>query len=81
MKNTLMQEKELNVKTGDRVVIYGWKGTVTEVYHTIDKKWNGTEYEEISGSESTSVKVAFDDPEKIGYQYEGGVFGGYTVIR
>ena len=81
MKNTLMQEKELNVKTGDRVVIYGWKGTVTEVYHTIDEKWNGTEYEEIPGSESTSVKVAFDAPEEIGYQYEGGVFGGYTVIR
>lgn len=80
MYNRLMEKKELDVKVGDRVNVQGWIGTVTEVYHGIDTEWNGTEYVEVPGTESTSVTVHFDDAG-IGGQYQDGHYGGYWVIE
>lgn len=79
-----MEEKEINVKVGDRVIVQGNKGTVTEVFHSIDKEWNGSEYAEVAGTERTTVTVHFDADTWIaeqGYsQYQDGHYGGYTVI-
>lgn len=84
MYNKFMEEKEINVKVGDRVSVQGNKGTVTEVFHSIDKEWNGTEYVNVEGTESTTVAVHFDSDTwiaKEGYgQYQDGHYGGYTVI-
>lgn len=84
MYNKFMEEKEINVKVGDRVAVQGLRGTVTEVFHRIDTEWNGTEYVNVAGTESTSVKVHFDADTWVveqGYgQYQDGVYGGYTVI-
>lgn len=79
MYNKFMDEKEINVKVGDRVNVQGWIGTVTEVFHSINKEWNGKEYVEVPGTESTTVTVHFDDAG-IGGQYQDGHYGGYWVI-
>ena len=84
MYNKFMEEKEINVKVGDRVMVQGLKGIVTEVLHSTDKEWNGTEYVDVEGSESTTVGVHFDSDTWVaeqGYgQYQDGHYGGYTVI-
>lgn len=80
MRNALMNEKELNVKAGDRVCVHGYIGTVTEVVRGRDVEWNGTEYVEVEGSDYTNVTVAFDNPSEIGYQYEGGQYGLFEVL-
>lgn len=81
MYNKLMDAKELNVKVGDLVVVQGNKGIVTEVYHSVKTEWNGTEYVEIEGTESTSVKVHFTGELATWGQYQDGVYGGFTVIE
>ncbi len=84
MYNKFMEEKEINVKVGDKVVVQGLRGTVTEVFHSIDKEWNGTEYVELEGTERTTVTVHFDENTWVvqeGYgQYQDGHYGMYTVI-
>ena len=84
MKNSYMEEKEINVKVGDRVISHGNKGTVTKVYRGIDKKWNGKEYEEIPGTEFTQVTIHFDEDSELvsrGYmQYQDGPYGEYYVL-
>jgi hypothetical protein len=84
MYNRLMSEKEINVKVGDRVSVQGYRGTVTDVHHGYDTKWNGTEYAIVEGSESTSVQVHFDESDNYGIaqygQYQDGWYGGYTII-
>lgn len=84
MYNKFMEEKEINVKVGDRVSVQGLTGIVTEVFHGIEKEWNGTEYVKVPGTESTSVTVHFDKDTwvaKEGYgQYQDGHYGGYVVI-
>ena len=83
MYNRLMSEKEINVKIGDRVSVQGFKGTVTEVYHSVRKEWNGTEYVEVEGTESTTVQVHFDEDNNYGIAkavYQDGHYGGYEVI-
>ena len=77
-----MDEKEINVKVGDRVSVQGNRGTVTAVFHSIDKEWNGREYADVAGTESTTVEVHFDEDQEIAKfgQYQNGHFGGYTVI-
>ena len=84
MFNRLMNEKEINVKVGDRVNVQGYTGTVTDVYHGIKTEWNGTEYAEVEGSESTTVQVHFDEEDNYGIaeygQYQDGWYGGYIVI-
>lgn len=80
MYNRLMAEKEINVKVGDKVAVQGNRGIVTEVFHTTDTEWNGKEYIEVKGSESTSVRVHFSGELAAWGQYQDGVYGGYTVL-
>lgn len=84
MFNRLMNDKEINVKVGDRVAVQGYRGTVVNVYHGIKTEWNGTEYVEIEGTESTTVQVHFDEENNYNIasygQYQDGWYGGYTVI-
>ena len=79
MYNRLMKAKELNVKVGDKVVVQGNEGIVTEVFHNVDKEWNGKEYVAIKDSESTSVRVHFTGDLARWGQYQDGVYGGYIV--
>lgn len=84
MINRAMEEKEINVKVGDRVISHGNKGTVTKVYHGCDKKWNGKEYVNIPGTEFTQVDIHFDEDSELirnGYiQYQDGTYGEYYVL-
>ncbi len=85
MFNRLMNDKEINVKVGDRVSVQGYKGVVTDVHHGIETEWNGTEYVEVAGSESTTVQVHFDEENNYGIaeygQYQDGWYGGYVVTE
>lgn len=82
MYNRLMNEREINVKAGDRVDVQGHEGVVTDVYHGIDKQWNGKEYEEVKGTESTFVEVHFDETDDLSNTgYDNEWYGGYTVIE
>lgn len=54
-------------KIGDGIELYGWTGTVAKVDHIISVD---------SGKPCTYLTVNFDDPKKVGYQYEGGEYGG-----
>lgn len=79
MLNTMMDAKELNVKVGDKVFVQGNEGIVTEVFHNIDTEWNGKEYVEVAGSESTNVRVHFTGELAKWGQYQDGVYGDYFV--
>lgn len=81
MYNRLMSKKEIEVKVGDLVSVQGNKGIVTEVFHTTDTEWNGKEYVEVEGSESTSVRVNFTGELAKWGQYQDGIYGGYEVIE
>lgn len=81
MYNRLMSKKEIEVKVGDLVSVQGNKGIVTEVFHTTDTEWNGKEYVEVEGSESTSVRVNFTGELAEWGQYQDGIYGGYSVIE
>ena len=71
MKNSLMKEKEINVKVNDIVSVQGNRGIVTEVIKGTDA--NGEQY--------TNVRVNFTgDLSKYG-QYQNGIYGLYTVIK
>ena len=52
-------------KVGDKIRIYGWTGKVAEIDH-----------ENRNGTPCTYLRVNFDNPAEVGYQYEGGWFGG-----
>ena len=84
MYNKFMNDKELNVKVGDRVYVQAYKGTVTDIYHGIDTEWNGHEYVEVKGTESTTVQVHFDEEDNGGIsnygQYQDGWYGGFYII-
>ena len=54
---------------GDGIVLYGWKGIV------IDKD---TQIRD--GDRCTYLKVSFNDPKEVGYQYEGGWYGGKNDV-
>ena len=56
-------------EVGDGIVLYGWSGTVVEISH-----------EKRSVGDCTYLSVEFDDPEDIGYQYEGGWCGGLNGV-
>ena len=84
MFNRFMNEKEINVKVGDRVMVMGFKGTVTDVHHGINTKWDGKKYAEVKGTEFTAVQVHFDEEDnydiaKFG-QYQDGWYGGFEII-
>lgn len=85
MFNKYMNDKELNVKVGDKVSVQGYRGTVTDVAHGINTKWNGAEYAEVKGTEWTAVQVHFDKENNHGIaeygQYQDGWYGGYKVIE
>lgn len=68
MKNSMMNEKELNVKIGDRVAVSGYRGTVIDVYQ--DK-------------EKTNVRVVFDKDSSISTygQYQGGWYSGFEIVE
>ena len=80
MYNKFMNEKEINVKVGDKVAVCGNLGVVTEVFKNIDQEWNGKEYIEVEGTESTNVRVHFEDETANFGQYQDGIFGGFTVL-
>lgn len=65
MYNKFMNEKEINVKVGDKVAVQGNLGVVTEVFKDID---------------STSVRVHFEDELANFGQYQNGIYGGFTVL-
>lgn len=71
-----MKSKTVNeFKIGDGIQIYGWTGTVTDVDHQMRDTFN--DKHEITGQQPcTYLKVSFDNPEEVGYQYEGGWYGG-----
>lgn len=50
---------------GDGIVLYGWSGTVAEIDH-----------QERDGKPCTYIRVMFDEPDEVGYQYEGEWYGG-----
>lgn len=54
-----------NFKVGDGIVVQGWTGTVVAV----EKEMRGD-------TPCTYLQVRFDNPKDIGYQYEGGWYGG-----
>lgn len=66
MYNKFMNEKEINVKVGDRVAVQGNRGVVTEVVKVSDV-WTG-------------VRVHFEGELANWGQYQDGVYGGYEVI-
>lgn len=57
-------ERAQMVKVGDRVSVHGYRGVVKDV--------NRLNHE---GRDCTYIKVSFDNPKEIGYQYEGGWYG------
>lgn len=66
MYNKFMNEREINVKVGNRVAVQGNRGTVTEVIRVSDV-WTG-------------VRVHFEGEMAEFGQYQDGVYGGYTVL-
>jgi hypothetical protein len=58
-------------KKGDNIVLYGWRGKVVDVDHIISQR---------SGRPCTYLQVEFEEPQKVGYQYEGGWYGGADNI-
>lgn len=68
-------------KVGDRIRAYGWEGRVAEVNHcmvTADKDGNCTTNPNYIAMEvpCTYLRVMFDEPAKVGYQYENDWYGG-----
>jgi hypothetical protein len=80
MYNKFMNEKEINVKIGDRVRVQGFRGVVTEVYHWAEKEFNGVEYIDKPGTERTEVKVHFDGQLSCWGQYQDGTYGDFIVV-
>ena len=83
MYNKYMNDKEINVKIGDRVKLTGGiTGTVIKVYKGNDKTWNGSFYEDVPETEYTQVKVHLDDiaVNQVGTQYQDGIYGGFWII-
>ena len=74
-----MNEKEINVKVGDKVVAHGYKGTVTEVFKGYNVQWDGKDYIKVANSDYTNVTIKFDD-SSVGSQYQNGQYGEFTVI-
>ena len=61
-----MKGKYVNeFQVGDGISLYGYEGVVSEVDHKI-----------IDETPCTYLKVNFNDPKNVGYQYEGGWYGG-----
>lgn len=54
---------------GDGIVLYGWSGTVIDIDH--QERENGP---------CTYLQVRFDRPGEVGYQYEGGWYGGLNGV-
>ncbi len=81
MYNKYLGQRELEVKAGDVVSVQGNVGTVTEVIKSIKKEWNGAEYIEVPGTESTSVRVHFTGELAAWGQYQDEVYGGFHVIE
>ena len=69
---------EFNV--GDGIVVYGWKGTVTEVEHITRYDIDHKTGEKTNPKPCTYVTVAFDEPAQVGYQYHNASFGGLDNV-
>lgn len=68
-------------KVGDRIRVCGWECWVAEVEHKLvpaDKDGYCTTNPKGIAIEvpCTYLRVNFDEPAKVGYQYEGGWYGG-----
>jgi len=83
MYDKFLSDRDRAVEVGDRVAVMGYRGTVTSVFHGVDKQWDGCEYVSVPGSEYTHVKVHFDENQDIAEygQYQDGTYGGFTVIE
>lgn len=57
-------ERSQSVKIGDKVSVHGYRGVVKDI--------NRLNHD---GMDCTYIKVSFDNPKEIGYQYEGGWYG------
>ena len=57
-------------KVGDGIVIYGWQGTVIDIQHVITA----------DNLKCTYLQIAFDEPQKVGYQYHNGWYGGLDDV-
>lgn len=72
-------------RPGDRIRVHGWEGRVSEVEHvmmTADKDGYHTTNPKYIEKEvaCTYLRVRFDEPEKIGAQYDGGWYGGLDGV-
>ena len=56
-------------EVGDKINLYGFDGVVAEINHEMR-----------DNTPCTYLKVNFDNPKKVGYQYEGGWYGGSDNI-
>lgn len=56
-------------KVGDKINLYGFVGTVAEVSHKMCDQ-----------TPCTYLRVQFDDPKTVGYQYENAWYGGSDDI-
>ena len=75
-----MESKTVNeFKIGDGIQIYGWTGTVADIQNELREVFNDLR-EVIGYQPCTYLKVNFDNPEKVGYQYEGGWYGGSNDV-
>lgn len=68
-------------KVGDHIRLYGWEGRVMEINHqmvTADKNGYCTNNPKNIAMEvpCTYLRVCFDNPKEVGYQYENGWYGG-----
>ena len=68
-------------KVGDRVRIYGFEGRIAEINRQlVDADENGcctNDPKRIAMQvPCTYLRVNFDEPAKVGYQYEDGWYGG-----
>ena len=67
-------------KVGDRIRVHGFDGWVAEVSHETRYETNWKTGERTNPQECTYVRVNFDEPKKVGYQYEGGWYGGLDGV-
>ena len=71
-----MKSKTVNeFRIGDGIQLYGWRGTVVDIDHQTRDRFDD-KHEVIGQMPCTYLQVKFDSPTEVGYQYEGGWYGG-----
>ena len=72
-------------EVGDHIRLYGWDGVVIEIDHRMvaaDKNGYCTSNPKYIAMRvpCTYLLVRFDEPEKVGYQYENDWYGGKNGV-